>query len=71
MLPVELTNCDKVMLAEIANPTCTRLTVAKTYALALRSSYETDWKTVNRAIIKRWSRSALEYIKQWAHSGKC
>lgn len=45
--------------------------IAKTYALALRSSWQTDWARVNRMIIARWSRSGLERIKKMAHSGAC
>lgn len=45
--------------------------IAQTYALALRSSWPTDWKRVNEAIIKRWSFKALNRIKEMAHSGKC
>lgn len=59
------------ILQEIEDPKCTRNVVAKTYALALRSDAETDWGRVNRAIIARWSVSALEWIKGRAWSGKC
>ena len=45
--------------------------IAQTYALGLRSSWPTDWKRVNEAIIKRWSLSGLKRIKQMAWSGKC
>lgn len=45
--------------------------IAQTYALALRSSWPTDWGKVNRMIIERWSESGLERIKKMAHSGKC
>jgi len=37
--------------------------VAIAYAFALVSSEEVDWPKVNKAIIERWSVSALEYIK--------
>ncbi len=67
----ELMDCTRVLLEEIADPQMKRKDVAKTYALALRSSYKTDWAVVNRAIIDRWSTSALEWIKQQAWSGKC
>jgi hypothetical protein len=68
---VELTNCTETLLREIADKRFKRRNVAKTYALALRSSEETDWGTVNRAIIDRWSFSALEWIKWQAWSGRC
>jgi len=50
---------------------CNQTQIAQTYALALRSSYPTDWAKVNRMIIDRWSVSGLQRIKKWAHSGKC
>lgn len=70
-LTVELTNTTNVLLQEIASPEMKRKDVAMTYALAMRSSCKTDWSKVNHAIIDRWSRSALEWIKKQAHSGKC
>lgn len=54
------------LLVEIANPAAKRLDVAKVYGLALRSRDNTDWPQVNRAIIQRWSVSALVWIKQKA-----
>ena len=50
---------------------CTQKSIAMTYALALRSSYKTDWKKVNQMIVDRWSQSSLERIKNMAWSGKC
>ena len=44
--------------------------VAQTYALALRSSYKTDWPRVNRAILARWPKG-LKRIKEMAWSGRC
>ena len=49
----------------------TRKTIAQTYALALRSSWPTDWQRVNRAIIKRWSVAGMLWIKKHAHAGTC
>jgi hypothetical protein len=70
---IELADCQNTLLAEIANPVFRRKDVAQTYSLAMRSSECSliDWKVVNAAIISRWSRSALEWIKKQAHSGKC
>ena len=68
---IEMGDCTNTLLREIAEPECKRRDVAQTYALAIRSSEPTDWKAVNAAIIKRWSLSALEWIKKQAHSGKC
>jgi hypothetical protein len=59
----ELTDTTNTLLREIADPAMKRKDVAQTYGLALRSSWPTDWGQVNRAIMARWSRSALEWIK--------
>lgn len=67
----ELADTTNTLLREIADPKLYRDDIARTYALALNSSYVTDWKRVNEAIIKRWSLSALKYIKERAWSGKC
>ena len=67
---VELANCTTTLLQEIADNRMKRRNVAKTYALALKSSEPTDWSAVNAAIIQRWSRSGLEWIKRMAWSGK-
>jgi len=57
-----------MLLSEIASPEITRNDVAQTYLLAMLSDEEVDWRTVNMAIIKRWSISTLQYIKEraWA-----
>lgn len=68
---VELFNCTQVLLREIAMPEAKQKDISTTYALALRSSDHTDWITVNRAIINRWSMSGLQRIKNMAWSGKC
>ena len=49
---------------------CNQRQIAQTYALALRSSWPTDWGRVNKAIVARWPKG-LERIKKLAHSGKC
>ena len=68
---LELTNCTETLLSEIRCSSMHRIDVAKTYALALRSSTETDWERVNKAILDRWSMHALTWIKDRAWSGKC
>jgi hypothetical protein len=68
---MELYCCTSTLLDDISDNRFTKKNVAKTYALALRSSYPTDWGKVNKAIIKRWSRNGLEDIKRMAWSGKC
>lgn len=68
MTTIQLAACTQTLLNEIAMPEMKRNDVAVTYALAMRSDEETDWKAVNEAIVKRWSMSALTYIKEraWA-----
>ena len=68
---IELACCTSTLLSEIEHKELKRNDIAKTYALALRSSETTDWAKVNAAIIKRWSRSGLVFIKESAWSGKC
>jgi aminopeptidase N len=65
-MKIELMNCTRVLLDEIDEKKITRDKLALTYAMAICSSDNTDWKQVNAAIIKRWSLSTLEYIKQKA-----
>lgn len=69
---IELAQCEQTMLGEIADPRMKRRDVAKTYALAMKSSEcdTIDWSLVNRAIVDRWSPYALEFIKGLAWSGK-
>lgn len=67
---MELMCCESVIENEIAQK-CTQKQIAQTYALALRSSWPTDWKRVGEAIIKRWSKSGFKRIKEMAWSGKC
>lgn len=63
---IELTDPTGTLLREIALKQCKRKCVAKTYALAIRSTVSTDWARVNDAIVERWSQSALGYIKALA-----
>lgn len=67
---VELTACELVILNEIKQG-LNQKQIAQTYALALRSSDNVDWKKINDAIIARWSKSGLNRIKEMAWSGKC
>lgn len=70
---VEMADCENVLLREISAKECKRRDIAQSYALALRSSEAKtmDWGKVNRAIVARWSPSALNWIKEQAWSGKC
>jgi len=67
---MEIACVESVIENEIAMG-LTQKQIAQTYALGLRSSWPTDWKRVNEAIIKRWSFSGLNRIKNMAWSGKC
>ena len=72
---MELMCCESTLLDEIKHKEVKRKHIAQTYALALRSSEHRegriDWAKVNKAIMDRWSRSGLVYIKNMAWSGKC
>ena len=67
---IELADPQGYLLGEIANPAMKRLDVAKTYRLVLHSQSRdrVNWRTVNTAVIERWSVSALEWIKKFAWS---
>jgi hypothetical protein len=66
-LRVKLVNPQRVILEEIAMPKMTRNGVALTYAFCLRQrDHDQAWINfgmINRAIVGRWSFSALDYIK--------
>lgn len=64
-MDIELCCCTETLLTTIEKAK-NRKEVATVYSWALRSSEETEWGKVNRAIIDRWSMSALEYIKNLA-----
>lgn len=59
---IELIDCEGVIERESAMPEMKRDDLAQTYAMALVSSWPTDWKRANAAIIKRWPKGLL-YIK--------
>ena len=63
---VEMIDVQQQILREIEDPLMTRDDVAFTYAFGLRSSEIINWAAVNRAIMDRWSVSALTYIKEKA-----
>ena len=66
---IELACVESVIENEIAMG-LNQKQIAQTYALALRSSWPTDWTRVNKAILAKWPRG-LERIKKMAWSGKC
>ncbi len=63
---IELCDCTATLLAEIASTETRRDDIAKTYALAMKSSRPTMWASVNLAIAARWSESGLLWIKRRA-----
>ena len=65
---MELMCCTDVLLGEIQNKELHQKDIAQTYRLALKSTEQTDWGKVNRAIIQRWSVSGLARIKNMAWS---
>lgn len=75
MTRFQISMCEQTLLREIAEPTLKRSDIAQTYRLAMQAQENTeekiDWGKVNRAIIARWSFSALLWIKKQAWSGKC
>ena len=62
----EMVNPQRQILWEIEDWKLTRDSVAITYAFCIRQRHEVDIRIINRAIINRWSMSALEYIKKRA-----
>ena len=64
---VDLVDPEGTILREIADPRMKQADIALTYAFALRQEPDnTDWSTVNRAIVERWSMSGLSRIKALA-----
>ena len=65
---------ERELLRVIADPAMKRRDVAFNYRLASEShrafGTPVDWPKVNAAIIERWSRSGLEWIKRQAWPGK-
>lgn len=61
----ELVACEKTLLDEIANKDLKKIDVARTYAMAIKSSESrlVDWKKVNQAIMDRWGTGSLSWVK--------
>jgi len=68
-MKIELADVEGVIEREILQG-CNQRQIAQTYALGIRSTWPTDWKRVNAAIVTRWPKG-LERIKKMAWSGKC
>ncbi len=65
---VEIACVESVIENEIKQG-CNQRQIAQTYALALNSSWPTDWAKVNALIIAKWP-NGLARIKNMAWSGK-
>lgn len=63
--------CVEMVIENEIKQGCTQKQIAQTYALAIRSSWPTDWAKVNAMIVERWSKAGLERIKTMAWSGSC
>ncbi|MDD3961296.1 MAG: hypothetical protein PHT77_05475 [Bacteroidales bacterium] len=67
-------NCESVLLMECGIPQIKRNDIAMTYRLAMEAERDgrekIDWLKVNTAIINRWSKSGLRYIKERAWMGE-
>ena len=64
----EIENVEEVVENEIRQG-CNQRQIAQTYALALRSSWPTDWAKVNAMILAKWPKG-LTRIKERAWGGK-
>lgn len=63
--------CVEMVVENEIKQGCNQKQIAQTYALAIRSSWPTDWAKVNAMIIERWSQKSLNRIKKMAWSGSC
>lgn len=62
---MELAACEAVIENEIKMG-LTQKQIAETYAMAMVSSWPTDWKRVNEAITAKWPKG-LNRVKEMAH----
>jgi hypothetical protein len=69
-MKIYLRCCADVLLQDIGAKEARQKDVALTYAMAIKTAAakveDPDWKTINEAIIARWSMSGLERIKKMA-----
>ena len=72
-MKIIMQNCESVLLMECGIKQIKRNDIAITYRFAMEAEKEgrenIDWEKVNMAIIERWSKSGLEYIKTQAWKG--
>jgi len=70
---IQMQNCESVLLMECGIKQIKRNDIAITYRLAMEADRDKrekiDWQKVNAAIIERWSKSGLKYIKERAWKG--
>jgi hypothetical protein len=70
---MRMQNCESVLLMECGIPQIKRNSIAITYRFAMEAERDgrekIDWLKVNTAIINRWSKSGLRYIKERAWKG--
>lgn len=67
---INMVGCTDAILQEVGCKEASRKDVALSYAMAIKSQADgadsPDWGKINRAILDRWSMSALEFIKKRA-----
>lgn len=69
MTPYLLANPEQVILTEISDKRMKRKDIGLTYRLTMiaeKHGEKIDWYKINTAIIDRWSRAGLKYIKEFA-----
>jgi len=69
-IAIEIQNVEEIIWNELVCGLNWR-DITKTYALALRSSWKTDWQKVDAMIEKKLGSTVLAKIKQHAWEGKC
>ena len=65
-MKIELMGCEEIILQEIADKNFTRDSIVITYAFCIDSSEKPNFSKINKAIIDKWGRSVLKYIKSEA-----
>jgi len=59
-------DCENVIMQELSDKRIKRKGIALTYAFAIESDEEINFKRINEAIMKRWSKAGLIWIKTLA-----
>jgi hypothetical protein len=54
------------ILSALAAPKCVQASIANLYAEAILSAEVPDWRTINQAIVDRWSWTGLKRVKERA-----